>query len=439
MSKTPPSLPSIAFLRTSYRLKKNPFPAEAIVALGAPEQARNGSLFNPDIYPDEVRAYFENFVVSTLANPNGPRFGALWSVGEGADPRGFGKSNLGKWASDLICKDFGSAALSAWGPGWFDERPAILAAYASFDKEQVGTFHSVVFEHVLSLSDCNDGPSVLKRLRERARQSAVLPAALDEEEVTDRLVQAVLSARVRERGRTLDRLNEDILYVLLGPDDEERRRALSGVTARSRTLSGLHYLDALFSIGSLAGIERMYLFVDQVEDLADSAAVPKAKRKREVERFRDMAIELAPFNRMAYFILTMHPRGRDSIRELWRDARLPTIDYDKAESRDRCVILRGIETAEDAERLLAVYLSPERIQGTPEGSGIHPFEPDAVARLRDHAEGRPGYILSLAARVLEEGAKRNVATIDSSLVEMALGDIVPDSQRMRVARVDPTI
>ena len=157
--------------------------------------------------------------------------------------------------------------------------------------------------------------------------------------------------------------------------------------------------------------------------------MPKAKRKREVERFRDMAVELAPFNRMAYFILTMHPRGRDSIKELWRDARLPNIDYDKAESQDRCVILRGIETADAAERLLSVYLSPERTSQESKGSPIHPFNRSAVVRLRDEAEGRPGYILSLAARVLEEGAKRNVAVIDDGLVSEAVSERRPREQR----------
>ncbi len=438
MSKAPPNIPAIAFMRRSYRLKMNPFPAEAIVALGANEQARNGSLFNPQICPDEVRSYFERFVVSTLANPNGPRFGALWSVGEGSDPRGFGKSNLGKWASDLICLDFGETALSKWGPDWFDERPSLLAAYATFDKEQVGTFHSVVFEHVLYMSAFHDGPSVLSRLRTRAVAAADLADGLDEDEITDKLVTAVVAQRVRERGRTLDRLNADILYILLDADDEQRRADLMKVGSRARTISGLHYLDALFSIAAFAGIERVYLFVDQVEDLADSSSVPKAKRKREVERFRDMAIELAPFNRMAYFILTMHPRGRDSIKELWREARLPNIDYDKAESKDRCVILRGIETVEEAERLLFVYLSPERSSPDPTASLTHPFNKAAVAGLRDHAEGRPGYILSLAARALEEGAKRNVAIIDAALVDEAVSDLGPVTAGMTLGRVDPT-
>ena len=266
MSRAQPELPAIAFMRASYGLRKNPFPAEAIVAQGAPEQARNGSLFNPEICPDEVRSYFERFVVSTLANPNGPRFGALWSVGEGADPRGFGKSNLGMWASELICQDFGKKALAEWGPDWFQERPPVVAAYASFDKEQAGTFHSVVFEHVLSLSDFyEERPSVLSRLRARAADVVDdRDAGRDEDETTDKLVAAVLAQRVRERGRTLDWLNEDILYILLGANDTKRRTDLMGVSSRSRTLSGLHYLDALFAIAAFGGIERVYLFVDQV-------------------------------------------------------------------------------------------------------------------------------------------------------------------------------
>lgn len=439
MSTVPREMPAVAFMRKSYRLKANPFPAEAIVAFGASEKARNGALFKPEIYPNEVRLYFERFIVSTLASPNGPRFGALWSVGEGADPRGFGKSNLGKWASDLISLDFGETALRTWGPDWFEERTPILAAYASFDKEQTGTFHSVVFEHVLDLSTLQEGPSVLARLRQRALEQTQIEEGLDPDEATDALVAEVMKRRVREQGRTLDRLDPDILQVLLDAEDERRREALTKVSGRSRTLSGLHYLDALFSIATVAGIARIYLFVDQVEDLADSSAVSKAKRKREVERFRDMAIELSPFNRMSYFILTMHPRGRDAIRGLWKDARLPNIDYDSAESKDRCVILKGIETAEDAERLLTVYLMQERMESAPSVSAAHPFDKSAMATLRDHAEGRPGYILSLASRVLDEGSRRNLPVITSDLVDEVTSDIGPKSGGSAVPRVDPTL
>ncbi len=387
-----------------------------------------------------MRLYFEKFISSTLSDPNGPRFGALWSVGEGVDPRGFGKSNLGKWASDLICQDFGRKALDDWGPSWYEERPPVLAAYASFDKEQTGTFHAVVFEHVLSLSACEDNePSVLSRLRERAIERAKLPEELDPDEQSSLLMDKVLKRRTKEKGRTLDRLNTDILGILLSADDEERRASLVKVGSRSRTISGLHYLDALFSVADFAGIERIYLFVDQVEDLADSAAVPKAKRKREVERFRDMAIELAPFNRMAYFILTMHPRGRDAIRDLWREARLPNIDYTSAESEDRCVVLKGISTAKDAGRLLSVYLSPERIGGEgAHGSSHHPFELEAVEELRDRAEGRPGFILSYASRVLNEGARRNAFTIDRRIVNEALDDVRVDVGMAKIQRFDPT-
>src|SRR5439155_13988314 len=135
--------------------------------------------------------------------------------------------------------------------------------------------------------------------------------------------------------------------------------ALQQYVAEASARSGYELLHTLFVIARTAGVQRIFLLIDQVEDFAD-ADIPRKRRHMEVERFRDLAIETQPFGEMASYVLTMHPLAARSIEEFWSLARLPRIDFGNRQNERVTVILKALETPEQVAPLLKPYLEAFR-------------------------------------------------------------------------------
>jgi hypothetical protein len=118
---------------------------------------------------------------------------------------------------------------------------------------------------------------------------------------------------------------------------------------------------------------------------------------------------------MASYVLTMHPDAARSIEEFWSLARLPQIDFSRRQNERVTVILKALETPDQAARLLGRYLNEFRT-GTPPDP-LFPFTRDAIEAVRKSAEGRPGEILRRANRLIDEGAANQTALIDATQVE----------------------
>ena len=99
--------PKIVWTKKHWKLKRNPFPQEAIARLGGTDLRENGLLFDPDVLPGQVAEAAEKFVLG--AAYSGLRFGYLWSLGVGleGDARGFGKSSLMQYLVEKVNEDFG--------------------------------------------------------------------------------------------------------------------------------------------------------------------------------------------------------------------------------------------------------------------------------------------------------------------------------------------
>src|SRR5437879_4602213 len=134
-----------AFIRETYTLEQNPFPASAIAQWGSSDERENGSLYDADVVPKEYAEAIAKFVVGPV--DSGSKFHFLWSLGEGEEARGFGKTVLLRHLSRAINTDLGRELLEKHG---FDHDEArnttVLAAMGTFNKTDITSLSAVCLE-----------------------------------------------------------------------------------------------------------------------------------------------------------------------------------------------------------------------------------------------------------------------------------------------------
>src|SRR6266487_2650289 len=156
-----------AFIRESYSLEQNPFPASAIAQWGSPDERENGSLYEVDVVPKEYAEAIGKFVVGPVDSSS--KFHFLWSLGEGDEARGFGKTVLLAHIARQVNTDLGHRVLTE---NEFEKDEAnenkILAAMGTFNKVDVTGLAAVSLEQVRHLAqvDPGIGKSPLMVLRE---------------------------------------------------------------------------------------------------------------------------------------------------------------------------------------------------------------------------------------------------------------------------------
>jgi hypothetical protein len=316
------SIPKIVWLKKHWRLKQNPFPAEAIARLGGEDLRQNGLLFNPDVQPEKLEEAAEKFVLG--AAYSGLKFGFLWSLGTGVrgDARGFGKSVTMQYLVEHVNRDFGKSVFTACG---LDENDAgetpICAVLASFDMANARSLNAVFYEaarYACRFRKDQGSPTLAERVRDR------LIARLGTDKADD-LVLAVEEAQAGLRGRTLGPPEREFLQLLCSGHIPDLQAHVDGVTPARRTRSGAIYLSTFLVLAKAAGIGHVMLCCDQLEDFA-STTTTRQKRSLETERFRDYILELQPMSDMLSCVVTMHPRATQAIGEMWRLADLPSYD-----------------------------------------------------------------------------------------------------------------
>lgn len=421
---------SKTFIRDSYGFEQNPFPALAIAQWGSSDERENGALYNSEVVPNEYAEAIGKFVVGPI--DSGSKFHFLWSLGEGEEARGFGKTVLLFHLAREINKDLGRQMLLA---NEFDEEEAddtpILAAMGTFNKTDVIGLSAVSLEHVRHLSqvDASTGQSPLMVLRDHFVHCLENELASATTDRTDAEAQAIRD-RVHETslaigGKTLGSPDRHLLNHFANGD----WRGLSAFLKDASPKDGFELLSSCLIIARGCGVKRVLLFIDQVEDFA-SSDTPKKRRSLEVERFRDIAIETQPFGQMASYVLTMHPAAARSVEEYWSLARLPKIDHLLKQNERITVILRPLKTLQDVEKLLQGYMSRFRRKDCG-FDDLHPFDRAGLNILRDVTGGRPGPILKLAHDTIEEGARNGWARIG----EREAKDITEDAQEVSLGPV----
>lgn len=410
-----PALPAVPWIRTKWGLEHNPFPAEAIAVLGGNDDRENGRLFRPEIQTEQFDEAIGKFVLGAIYN--GQRFGALWSQSTVMDPdsRGYGKSVLLQYLSCYLNEDFGKAAFLKVGmeEGDAEENP-VCALLASFDTAATKNLNSLFFSAVEYGADFrlhDDDPALYERLYERLCTVAGTDDTM------------ILSERCHDayralKGRTLGPPDEKFLAALCAGEARAVQDYLDEVTPQKRSRSGANFLGTMLLFIKAAGISKVMLFCDQLEDFA-SPQTPKKTRSVEVERFRDFIVELLPMADMISVVVTMHPRALASIEEFWQLADLPSLRVDEA-NRHIVVVMPPLGTLDQAKRLLTAYLNAARRTPDDAAETLAPFTEDAVEELWTHSTKKPRDLLRKAHKMITFAAEENLEVIDAAVVDSHL-------------------
>jgi hypothetical protein len=207
-------------------------------------------------------------------------------------------------------------------------------------------------------------------------------------------------------------LRPDLIQVFTETPDE-MPGFLGRVSDTSQIRSGVQYLDFAMVALAAAGVRKVFLMIDQLEDLATNKAISAARRRREIGRIRDL-MENEPYASMLHTTFTFHATAARELESFWEQNRLPSFE-DTPNNQAAVVVLRGMRDDDQVEALLRAWVDTHRIDtdaSTPEE--LVPFERDALTVLRQVSQGRPGILLNRANELFEAGAAAQKGLIDGT-------------------------
>ena len=389
-------------MEEAWNLDSNPFPADAIRRLNSKAQP-----YSRDVFPEEAQDFRRKFVRGALSSS--ARIGFLWSAGVRHDT-GYGKTTLMQAMRDEINQDLGANTLQQAGMREDRVRP-LAAALTNLNGLQVNGLYPVLYQAAvdLAVSNTEGGVAVLDRARDRIVEKI-------ESDQPAEIVAAVRSVwlNIAPGGTPL---RADLLEAFAAGGAKGALTILNSVSDAMRLRAGIVCLDfALAALGA-AGIDKLILMVDQLEDLATNKSIPSSKRSREIGRIRDL-LEQAPYADRLEMLFTFHNRAAQTLERFWESNRLPAFENVPANASS-VVALTGLSDDEKASTLLKVYLEEARLAKVDDE--LLPFESDAVAELRRWAEDRPGPFLANAYKVLDQAANANLPKITGDVVRKISG------------------
>ncbi|MFH8729214.1 hypothetical protein [Streptomyces termitum] len=403
-------LPGVIWIKNEWKLKNNPFPSIGMLQMGARDARENGLLYEPDVHAEQLREVINKFVIGM--SYSGLKFGYLWSSGiipGDTDARGFGKSVLMQHLAQKINKDFGFEVYKSIG---LDDEDAaevpICCVLTSFDTVHVRSLGAALFAAVEYAVTYPTGKeeTLLSLLRKRLVNRA------GSDDVRD-LVKVVTDEHRALSGRTLGPPDDKLIVALCEGDSDAAADYLRKITPTSRSRNGAVYMATFLLFVAAAGVERVMVFCDQLEDLA-STTTAKAKRSLEIERFRDVIVETLPMADMVTMVVTMHPRASVTIGTAWALADLPTFELNET-NRHSTVRMMALSDANQAARLLRRYLVEAAKEGVEreEGDELFPFTMEAISCLFDRTTRKPRDVLRKAHKVFESAAEENLKKIEA--------------------------
>lgn len=383
-------------MEEAWKLEANPFPHAAI-------RASADEPFSPEVFPDETNDFYRKLVRGAVLGKRS--LGFLWSQGIRADT-GYGKTTLMQAAARSINEDLGKTVLQS--SGMKSERLVpIGATYATINNLNVTGLYAVLFEAVVDAAKSpKQGQALLDRVRDRILTNIGSENAAEAED-PEAIKTAILDARL-EIDAAGAPLRPELVNAFAVGGAQEVLRQLSTVSVAARVRNGLQYLDFLVTVLAAAGIEDLFIFVDQLEDLATNKSISSAKRSREIGRIRDL-MEIEPYTNRIHFVFTFHNTAAKVLDRFWEVNRLPRFEI-APDNTSAVVVLRGLSNDEQVAELLRVYLSDKRLEQSEDG--LLPFEPDSFSVLRQISDGRPGILLSRAHEIFQRAAELGRPRID---------------------------
>lgn len=375
-------------MEEAWNLEANPFPAEAIHAQDGP--------YCPTVFGEESQEFRRKLIRGSVGgNVN---VGFLWSQGAQEDT-GFGKTTLMREITKEINHDLGGDTLTKAGIR-ADRQVPIAAAFSNLNNLNASGLYPVLFNAVIDLAQPTPGgTSVLDQAR------ACIVQDLDTADPS-RLSGHVTDTWLDICG-TAPPLRPEVVSAFADAGSRGVKATLGTVSATARLRNGLHYLDFALAALAAAGIDHLYLMVDQLEDLATTRTITAAKRSREIGRIRDM-LEGPPYANRVHFIFTFHNRAAQVLERFWQENRLPPFEISPSNVAS-VVVLRGLKDDTQVSDLLRVYLEDQR-EGEVEDD-LLPFDAGAITVLREISDSRVGILLNRARQLFDFAAERGAPRI----------------------------
>ena len=376
-------------IEETWGLDGNPFPHAAI----------SGGWTDPyssEVFPDEEDEFFEKTVRGALQGSR--QVGFLWSKGPGGDT-GYGKTALMRESVRKINADFGRQVEAA--TGMRDNRIVpIAAAFSELNTMNRTGIYPVLFNAVVGMATDSEAPLL------RARELICTAIGDDApEKVAAKLAETRLAI-----APTSPALRPDVLKVFAEAPDE-LPGFLGRVSDASQIRTGLQYLGFAMIALAAAGVRKVFLMIDQLEDLATNKSLSRARRGREIGRIRDL-MENEPYASMLHMTFTFHATAATELDTFWEQHRLPSFE-DTPSNRAAVVVLRGMRDDDQVEALLSVWLDAYRVDTLTPGEMV-PFERDALTVMRQVSQGRPGILLNRANELFQAGAEAQKGLIDGA-------------------------
>ena len=381
-------------IEETWGLGRNPFPRAAIAATGREDP------YSSEVFPHEEAEFLEKTVRGALQGNR--QIGFLWSRGPGGDT-GYGKTALMSESVRKINSDFGKQVQA--DTGMRDESIVpIVGAFSELNTMTRTGLYPVLFKAVIGMAAGADAPLI------RARDLICEAIGDDAPELlAAKLVQTRL-----DRAHTSAALRPDLLKVFT-EDPDQVPAFLGSVSQASQIRNGLQYLDFTLIVFAAAGVQKVFLMIDQLEDLAVNKTLSRARRHREIGRIRDL-LENEPYASMLHMTFTFHSTAATELESFWEQNRLPEFE-DTPRNRAAVVVLRGMRDNDQASALLGAWLDANRIDGSMAGN-MFPFTQDALTVLREVSGGRPGKLLGMANELFQAGAEERKGFIDGTFARM---------------------
>lgn len=384
-------------MEEAFGLDENPFPGEGISSGSQSER------YSDLVFPEETREFRLKMIRGGLQG--GRKTGFLWSMSPTGEDTGFGKTTLMRNTARAINGDFGTAVQENLGIKPERIKP-IVATFAELNEQSRNGLYPVLFAATQNLAAGPD--AVMPQIRE----ALLAKAGDDKNRMRDMIVQTQM--HVAPGGQAL---RQDMLEAFID-DNASLAGLLSGLSDASRLRNGIQYFTGALYILAAAGIEKVFLMIDQLEDLGKKGALSSGKRRREIGRIRDM-LEAEPFASRLHMSFTFHQAAAQNLEQDWQANRLPSFDTNPANA-SAVVVLRGLQSDHQVEELLKVWMEPARNEHAGP-SPISPFTPDVLGVLRSISQGRAGVLLNRASELVYAGAEAQVGEIDGAFAQQHFG------------------
>ena len=400
-------MPSDVFdhMEEAWKLEKNPFPAEAIRIQNAAQP------YSESVFPEETNEFRKKLIRGGVRG--GQAIGFLWSKGLRSDT-GFGKTTLMQEVAREINTDLGGATLERAGAKKAAQ-PPIAATFSNLNNLNATGLYPVLFNAIVDLAAAHDVST--ESVFDKARARIIEGIGSDDAEA--------IAERVRDTwatiGGTSGPLRSELVESFATGGSKQLKAQLAAVSPTARLRNGIQYLDFALAVLAAAGIDHLFLMIDQLEDLATNRSVTSSKRSREIGRIRDL-LESTPYATRLHMIFTFHDRAAQILDRFWEENRLPPFEVSPSNTSS-VVVLYGLKEAEQARELLRVYLEDARIDDVDDE--LLPLEPGAVDVLRDVSDGRPGVLLSRARELLNAAAEQELPKVSANFARQYFENQAP--------------